>query len=231
MRRNNSKRFEERKRAVNEAIIGRGPQFYKDHGENQGKNKNFECWLKYSHSKGTDKHPSLHVSDDGQHFCFGCGQKGNTATYYKKRIANTSKDLGNGSYLKHMEKYLGIETNKERSTPMFSGQKKSEPAIMADYRKENIKQETLATLTNNLISNKEIMELLKTTRGWTEEGIRKCKVGYDPTQDCITFPLCNYKGDVINIQEYRPWKNSRIKWKYRIKGRINPPFNLEAFNE
>ncbi|MBF0432570.1 MAG: hypothetical protein HQK83_14895, partial [Fibrobacteria bacterium] len=248
---NKRRRLEERKQAVNAALLNNGEKFYLDHGEVKGKNGNFHCWNEKAHSNSKDANPSLSISPEtGQYLCHGCGIKGNPVVYYKENIAGASKDMGRNSYLRHMDRYynLGLYAKNisckalnvagkhclshKTKELQVDASRIIQPSILVHYD-DTIKAEVQDKYIADLLADKKRLASMCKSRGWTPKAIETCGVGFDLQKECFTFPLCNWDGEIVNLQEYRPWKKSGTtgKWYYRLEGRKNPPFNLKACNE
>jgi hypothetical protein len=61
--------------------------YYEKLGWEKGRNGNHHCWNANAHGRGSDKNPSLSVSnEDGTWHCFSCNIKGNWQSYWRDTL-------------------------------------------------------------------------------------------------------------------------------------------------
>lgn len=218
-------------------------KIYEHLGEVQDSNKNFFCFNSEAHSDGVDKVGSLQIfNDNGSFKCHACGVKGNFNIYYKN-YHNSEP----GAYTEFMIDYLGLHKylpNNDADEKNIQQMKKLYEAVQMKYEKsfgkvyvssddfKDLEQEDIAIpieLNNkyvkSLLGNKKITDYLLNERGISKHEIDKFRIGFCEEKKCITFPILNSNGKLVNIKGYAPW-NKKFKWIFFYKGNpINPtPF-------
>ena len=201
-------------------------------GERRSKNGNYHCWNHAGHSDGEDQNASLSLKNStGQWKCHGCNKTGNFNTYFKEYVANSPNDKWGGSYSKAMSDMLDIKQYSDEDNEKLVQQtlemtkhfedmvkpKKTKPSTEPKKEIKLISQEQNDFYVESLLKMEKPRQLLFEKRFIKEDTIQKYRIGFSQKDGCITFPMIDAKGQIINIKMYRPW-NPEFKWQTMVAG-------------
>lgn len=123
------------------------------------------------HENGDDSTPSLSINPaTGAFNCYGCGWKGTSIVGYATDAV----------YDGNFNRALGR---------MFS-----------EYIRETIPAATINNAHKRLLKKGSLVQKIAATRGWTEETIRKFRIGWDSDEKRTIIPIYNLEGMCLDIR-------------------------------
>ncbi len=132
----------------------------------------------------TDKTPSLNINaKTGQAYCHSaaCPEKkfANAVHFYERKHRVTERQA------------------LDRLAALYGGE-----AVDAEASGVRIQPQQIAYWHEKLINNFSVQDSLLNLRGLGRDTIEKHCLGFDPTTKCITLPIFNAKGKLVNVRSY-----------------------------